>query len=123
MAVAGIDVVHVAAVDVEDRMKDRHERLVHLQRRLHHSRRKPHRLLEVLHLRRRSQCCPDSGHHHRRGEALAHHVAEGDRDSTGIGLVPVVEIAADLTRRRKVRCHLEPVAGHRRLGTDHSRIP
>ena len=116
MPVAGVDVVDVPAGDVEDAVEHSDERLVHLERRLHDAGRQAHRLLEVLHLRRRAQRSADGGHHHRGGQALAHDIAQRHGDAVGVRQVPVVEVAADLPGRREVRGHLETFAVERRAG-------
>src|SRR6267143_3771039 len=114
-----VDVVEVPGVAVIDGVKERYICMVDLEGGRHDLGCEQDALLHVLESRGAAQRSPNSGHHDRRRKALPHDIAKGHGDEARVGLVPVVEVAAYLPRRREVCGHLELLALERR-GWEHA---
>src|ERR1700687_1390569 len=112
----GVDVTQIASLAVVDRMEEGYVRVIDLEGSRHHLGGEVHALLHVLQTRRTPQRGANGRHHDGRGTTLAHYVAQRDRDISWIGLVPVVEVAADLACGGEVGGDLEALTPQRRRG-------
>ncbi len=110
----GVDVAQVAGLAVVDRVEKSHVSVIDLERRRHHLGCEVYPFLYVLETRRAAHRGANRGHHDGRGQALAHDVAKRDGDVSKVGLIPVVEVAADLARGGEVGSDLEPLTLQRR---------
>jgi len=90
-------------------VENRHIGVVDLERRRHHGCSLLDAGLERFDTGDSAQRRSRGGHHQRSGQSLAHDVAQGDDEAAIRRAIPIVEISADLARRREMGGDLEPV--------------
>ena len=109
MAVSRVDILDAPRPRVELAVEHSHVRVIDLESRRHDAGGLLDAGLERFDLGRATQRRARGGHHQRRGQALAHHVPQGDGEPSVRCAIPVVEIAADLAGRGEVGRDLEPI--------------